>query len=44
MVYIDEEKIECAPVQGDLGFWQVKKTENVVFLFLWLFVLPNSNN
>ena len=34
MSNLDEEKIECALGNKELGFWQDKKADNVVFLFL----------
>jgi len=50
----DEEKMECAVGNREMGFWQCKKAEIVlisfltsgfaVFICLWLLVLPNSNN
>ena len=50
----DEEKIECAVGNWEICFWQGKKAEMglilfltsgfAIFIYLWLFVLPNSNN
>jgi len=50
----DEEKMECAVGNREMGFWQYKKAEIVLisfltsgfaaFICLWLLVLPNSNN
>ena len=50
----DEEKIKCALENREICFWQGKKAEIVVFLFmtsgfavficLWLLVMKNSNN
>ena len=34
MFNLDEEKIECALGNKEFCFWQGKKAENVVFLFL----------
>ena len=34
MSNLDEEKIESAVGNKELGFWQGKKADNVVFLFL----------
>ena len=50
----DEEKMECAVGNREMGFWQYKKAEIVLILFLmsrfaaficlWILVLPSSNN
>ena len=50
----DEEKMECAVGNREMGFWQYKKAEIVLISFLtsgfaaffclWLLVLPNLNN
>ena len=50
----DEGNIECAVGNREICFWQSKKAEIVLILFLtsgfaaficlWLLVLPNSNN
>ena len=50
----DERKIECAVGNREICFWQGKKAEIVLILFLtsgfavffclWLLVLPNSND
>ena len=54
MYNLDEEQIECALDNKGMCFWQGKKTEIVVFLFLslvseafiglWLLELQNSSN
>ena len=53
MFYQDEGKIEFAVGNREMFFWQDKKAEIVLILFLtlsfavyiiWLLVLPNSNN
>ena len=48
---LDEEKIECALGNKEFCFWQGKKAENAVFLFLmsglaafiFLWLLENSS-